>query len=148
MPRRTIAAFAAALIVTVTPLLAQSPEAFTARLDWVPIGGAERSDVAGQGSAKATLSGSRLSIIGSFEGLPARVTGAKLHRGVATGARGRGTVVAELSVSGDATGTLAGETRLSAEQVAALKAGQLYVQVYSERGVLPDHSTLWGWLLP
>ena len=146
MRRRHVMAFAAVLAVAVTPLFAQSPEIFTARLDWVPIGGAERNDVAGRGSATATLSGSRLSITGSFEGLPARVIGAKLHKGVATGARGRGPVIGELSVSGDATGTLSGEVRLSSEQLAALKAGQLYVQVYSEKGVLPDHSTLWGWL--
>ena len=146
MRRRIIMAFAAVLAVAITPLFAQSSETFTARLDWVPIGGAERNDVAGRGSATATLSGSRLSITGSFEGLPARVTGAKLHKGVAPGARGRGPVVGELSVNGDATGTLSGDIRLSSEQVVALKAGQLYVQVYSEKGVLPDHSTLWGWL--
>jgi hypothetical protein len=57
-------------------------------------------------------------------------------------------VVADLQVTGGASGTITGDVRLSAEQVAALKAGRLYVQIYSEKGVLPDHSTLWGWLLP
>jgi hypothetical protein len=56
-------------------------------------------------------------------------------------------VIADLSVTGGVSGTLSGNVRLSADQVAALKTGQLYVQVYSEKGVLPDHSTLWGWLL-
>ena len=141
------------LMAAATPLFAQAPElaqgpgAFTARLSWVPIGGSERNDVAGDGSATATLSGSRLSITGAFEGLPAKATGAKLHQGVATGARGPGTVIAELRVTGGASGKLSGDVRLSAEQLAALKAGQLYLQIYSEKGVLPDHSTLWGWLL-
>jgi CHRD domain-containing protein len=150
MHRRCVLAVASALLAAVTPLFAQAPNAFTAQLSWVPIGGAERNDVAGEGSATATLSGSRLSITGSFEGLPAKATAAKLHRGIATGARGNGAVVAELEIAGDTngtSGTVAGELRLNAEQLAALKAGQLYVQIYSEKGVLPDHSTLWGWLL-
>jgi len=148
MRRRFVIAFATCLIAVVTPGFAQRPEAFNARLDWVPIGGTERNDVSGEGSISAKLSGTSLAITGSFAGLPAKVTGAKLHAGVATGARGRGLVVAELQVSGGASGTVSGDVRLSAEQVAALKAGQLYVQIYSEKGVLPDHSTLWGWLLP
>lgn len=126
--------------------LRASAETFTAELGWVPIGGAERTEVSGQGAATATLTNTRLSITGSFEGLPAKVTGAKLHQGVAMGARGGGTVVAQLRVSGDASGTLTGDVRLTAEQVVALNAGQLYVQIYSEKGVLPDHDTLFGWL--
>jgi hypothetical protein len=148
MRNRHVAALALGLIAIVTPLYAQAPGTFTARLSWVPIGGSERNEVAGEGSATATLSGSRLSITGSFAGLPAAATGAKLHQGIATGARGRDSAaIADLRVTGGASGTLSGDVRLSAEQLAALKAGQLYVQVYSEKGVLPDHSTLWGWLL-
>ena len=147
MGRRHIVGLAAGLLAAATPLFAQAPETYTARLSWVPIGGAERNDVAGDGSAAATLSGTKLTITGSFEGLPAELTAAKLHEGVATGARGRGKAIADLRVSGGASGTLSGETRLSAEQLEALKAGRLYVQVYSEKGVLPDHATLWGWLL-
>jgi len=147
MRKRLIVGLAVSLVTTALPLFAQAAETFNIRLGWVPIGGSERNDVAGGGSATATLSGSTLSIKGSFDGLPAAATGAKLHQGVATGARGRGLVIADLQVTGGMSGTLTGEVRLSAEQLAALKAGQLYVQVYSEKGVLPDHSTLWGWVL-
>jgi hypothetical protein len=148
MRRRRAVGFAWILVAAAAaPLDAQSPETFTAQLSSVPFGGAERNDVAGEGSATATLSGARVSIAGSFAGLPAKATGAKLHQGLVTGARGRGAVVAELRVTGEASGTLSGDVRLSAEQLAALKAGQLYVQIYSEKGVLPDHATLWGWLL-
>jgi hypothetical protein len=127
--------------------LAAEAQTFTADLGWVPIGGAERTEVAGEGTATATLAGSRLSVTGSFEGLPANATGAKLHQGVATGARGRGTVIADLAVAGGTSGTLSGEVSLDAEQLAALRAGRLYIQIYSEKGVLPDHDTLFGWLL-
>jgi len=133
--------------LAITPALAQKPETFNAQLTWVPIGGAERNDVAGEGTAKATLNGSKLTISGSFNGMPAAATGAKLHLGVARGARGAGTAIADLRVSGGTSGTLAGDVQLSGEQVAALEAGRLYVQIYSEKGVQPDHSTLWGWLL-
>ncbi|HUL83207.1 MAG TPA: CHRD domain-containing protein [Gammaproteobacteria bacterium] len=137
---------ALALLAAVAIARAQPQDKFTATLGWVPIGGAERADVAGDGAVTATLSGSKLSIVGSFEGLPAKVTGAKLHQGVAKGARGAGTALAELRVTGGTDGTVSGDVRLSAEQVEALKAGRLYLQIYSEKGVQPDHGTLWGWL--
>ena len=143
--RRSIAA-AICLCAALTLARAEAQGAFAATLGWVPIGGAERNDVAGEGAATATLSGAKLTIAGSFQGLPAKVTGAKLHQGVAKGARGAGTVIAELRVDGGTSGTVSGDVLLSAEQVEALKAGRLYLQIYSEKGVQPDHSTLWGWL--
>jgi len=142
--RRAIAALALLVAVSITP--AEAQEKFGTTLGWVPIGGAERNDVAGEGAASAVLSGSKLSITASFEGLPARVTAAKLHEGVAKGARGSGAVLAELRVTGGTSGSVSGDVRLSAEQIEALRAGRLYLQIYSEKGVLPDHGTLWGWL--
>jgi len=139
-----LAALTLSAAVSIAPAIAQST--FTTQLGWVPIGGAERNDVAGEGAATATLSGSRLSIVATFEGLPAKVTAAKLHQGVAKGARGAGAVIADLRVSGGTSGNVSGEVRLSAEQVEALKAGRLYLQIYSAKGVQPDHATLWGWL--
>jgi hypothetical protein len=41
---------------------------------------------------------------------------------------------------------VSGDVRLSAEQVEALRTGRLYLQIYSEKGVPPDHATLFGWL--
>ena len=143
---RRARAAAAALLAAVTIASAQAQDQFSTTLGWVPIGGAERNDVAGEGAATATLSGSKLSITGSFEGLPAKVTAAKLHLGVAKGARGAGAVIAELRVTGGTSGRVSGDVRLSAEHVEALKAGWLYLQIYSEKGVQPDHGTLWGWL--
>jgi hypothetical protein len=146
MPRTHTIAALAMLAAAGVPSLAAA-QTFTAPLSWVPIGGAERSEVSGAGAATARLSGTTLSIAGSFEGLPANVTGAKLHEGVAKGARGTAPpALAELAVSGDTSGRVSGDVRLSAAQVEALKAGRLFVQIYSEKGVPPDHGTLWGWL--
>ena len=150
MGTRRRAAFALAVLAAVAAAsaLAAADATFTAALGWVPIGGAERGDVAGEGKVTATLSGSKLSVTGSFDGLPAKATAAKLHLGVAKGARGAGggAAIGELRVTSATSGTVSGDVRLSAEQVEALKAGRFYLQIYSEKGVLPDHSTLWGWL--
>jgi hypothetical protein len=146
-PLFTAAAAVLLAAVSLVPSIAAAQDTFAAPLGWVPIGGSERNDVAGEGAATAKLAGTTLTITGSFTGLPARATGAKLLKGVAKGARGPAPAeIADLRVSGDTNGTLAGDVQLTPEQVEALKAGQLYVQLYSEKGVQPDHSTLWGWL--
>jgi hypothetical protein len=126
-------------------VLAQDAGTFGARLDWVPISGAERGDVSGTGWVTARLSRSRLSLTGCFDGLPAVATKASLHQGVATGARGP--AIAELTIAPSAAGTLSGEVDLSREQRAALLAGHLYIQLHAARGVAPDNAVLWGWLL-
>lgn len=150
MGTRRVATLALACLAAIAAAsaFAAGDASFTAALGWVPIGGAERNDVAGEGRVTATLSGSKLSVTGSFDGLPAKATAAKLHLGVAKGARGPGSGAAlgELRVTGATSGTVSGDVRLSAEQVEALKAGRLYLQIYSEKGVLPDHATLFGWL--
>ena len=138
----------AAIVAAGTALGAQTAEKYTARLGWVPIAGAERANVTGKGSATATLAGSRLTINGSFEGLVAPATVARLHRGVAKGARGA--AIADLVVTKAATGnggTITGAVDLTAEQLESLKQGRLYIQLHSEKGVAPDGSNLWGWFL-
>ena len=144
--RDTLRASLTLASVLAASALAQSgSETFTAYLDWVPISGAERNDVAGRGAATATLARSQLQITGCFAALPAAATRASLHRGVATGARGP--AIAELTITKNADGTFNGAVELDREQRAALVAGHLYIQLHSEKGVAPDGATLWGWLL-
>jgi hypothetical protein len=126
------------------PVAAQRTDAFSARLSWVPISGAERNNVGGHGSATATLSGTRLTVNGTFEGLPAAATMARVHLGVAKGARGP--ALGDLTVTGAPSGTISGSLELNAGQVQALREGKLYVQVHAEKGVAPENSVLWGWL--
>jgi hypothetical protein len=147
MRRRRAIRWSAIVCLTATACaaLGQSPATFGVRLDWVPISGAERNDVSGSGSVSATLTRSRLTINGCFEGLPAAATRASLHRGVATGARGP--AIAELTITPSAAGTLSGNVELSREQRDALLAGHLYIQLHAQRGVAPDNAVLWGWLL-
>ena len=125
--------------------VAQTSGGFTARLSWVPISLAQQSLVAGEGSATATLGRNRITINGTFSGLPEAATTARLHLGAATGARGP--AIAELEVTHTTDGAIAGEVQLDREQRAALLAGQLYIQLHAERGIPPDNAVLRGWLL-
>lgn len=135
-----------AAVLAAASAFAQSGDKYTARLGWVPVaGGPDRANVTGKGVATAVLSGRKLTIAGSFEGLAAPATVARLHRGVAKGARGN--PIADLTVTKAASGMLSGSVDLSADQVESLKQGKLYLQVHSEKGVAPDGSNLWGWFL-
>ena len=126
--------------------MAQSGDKYTARLGWVPTAGAaDRANVTGRGTATATLAGTKLSISGTFDGLAGPATVARLHEGVAKGARGR--AITDLTVSKAVNGTVTGAAELTKEQLESLKQGRLYVQIHSEKGVAPDGSNLWGWFL-
>jgi hypothetical protein len=128
------------------PVAGQAGDKYTARLGWVPIDGQLRASVTGKGSVTATLTGTRLALTGSFEGLASPATVARLHRGVAKGARGP--VIGDLTITqGKPSGTITGSFNLAPEQLEALKQGRLYVQVHSAKGVPPDGDNLWGWLL-
>ena len=116
---------------------------FTARLAWVPTAGAER--VSGKGTASATLAGRALTIAGSFEGLGGPATVARLHEGIARGARGK--AVADLTITKATSGSISGSVTLTPDQVEALRAGRLYIQVHGDKGLAPDGANLWGWLL-
>jgi hypothetical protein len=123
--------------------LAAQGDKFAARLAWVPTAGADR--VTGKGSATATLAGRSLTITGSFEGLGAPATVARLHEGIAKGARGR--VVSDLTISKATSGTISGSVMLTPEQIEALRGGRLYIQLHGEKGLAPDGANLWGWFL-
>jgi hypothetical protein len=139
----------AAILVAVlagTFVAAQGSDKYTARLGWVPTAGPnDRVNVTGKGTATATLAGRKLSIAGSFEGLAAPATIARLHGGIAKGARGA--AIADLTITKAASGTLSGSLDLTQEQIESLRQGKLYVQIHSEKGVAPDGSNLWGWFL-
>ena len=122
---------------------AQTEERYKVRLSTVPMDGGMRSTVAGNGSATGVLKGSTLTISGSFDGLLSPATTARLHRGPAMGVRGPS--IGELTLPAKAAkGTISGSVTLSPEHVRALKAGQLYVQIASEKA---PEGNLWGWFV-
>lgn len=153
--RTRAAALAVISLVLAGTAGAQTGEKYTARLGMVPAANAaQQAMVSGKGMATASLAGNKLTINGSFEGLPASATAARLHLGIAKGARGK--AIADLTITKAASGTLSGSLDLTPAQVEALRQGRMYLQVHSERGIPPeqgkaqpdvDNSNLWGWLL-
>jgi hypothetical protein len=132
------------LIGAVT-LAAQPSKTYRARLSPVPIDVSMQATIAGTGTVSAVLTGTKLTLTGTFEGLKSPATTAQIHKGPARGVRGPN--VLELTVAkADATsGSISGSFDLTAIQVADLEKGRLYVQLQSEKA--PD-GNLWGWLLP
>jgi CHRD domain len=115
---------------------------FRARLGRVPVDSRTQSEIVGLGHAMAELDGNRLTIEGDFGGLGGAATAARIYMGAALGARGP--AIGSLNVESAREGALTGSIDLSPEQIAALRAGRLYIQIDSE--VAPD-GNLWGWLL-
>ena len=129
-------------IVLTTTVAAQGVKTFKARLSPVPIDIAMQATIAGSGSATASLSGSTLTITGTFKDLKSPATVARLHRAY----RGmRGPAFADLKVSGGTTGTIEGAVELTKDQVGELAKSLFYVQLHSEKA---PEGNLWGWLLP
>lgn len=141
---RTLAtsAVCAATLAVATLASAQASRNYRARLSTVPIDLAMASTIAGSGSVTAVLTGPKLTVSGTFDGLKSPATVARLHRGQ----KGlRGPSVLELQVTQGTTGTITGALDLTPQQVQDLQDSRLYVQLHSEKA--PD-GNLWGWLLP
>ena len=84
-PRVAVLGLAALFITQATPGMAQSQERYKARLATVPIDVAMRNTVAGTGSATAVLTGAKLTVEGTFDGLVSPATTADVRRGPAMG---------------------------------------------------------------
>jgi len=123
-------------------LAAQSGETFGARLSPLAADARTRADLAGSGSASAVLTGTKLAITGSFDGLRAAATTASLHSAIGPGVRGP--VIGDLTISRSTSGTISGSIELTPPQMTSLRKGGLYVQIYSEKAA---DGVLWGWLL-
>lgn len=121
---------------------AQSTKTFKARLSPVPIDVTMQATVSGSGSVSAVLSGAKLTITGTYDGLKSPATTVQMHKSPIRGVRGP--VVFDLTASGGTTGTISGSIDLQPGQVTDLEKGRLYVQLHSEKA--PD-GNLWGWLL-
>jgi hypothetical protein len=137
--------FALAAALGAGAVFAQPPKTFKARLSPVPIDVAMQATVAGTGSVSAVLTGTKLSLTGTFEGLRSPATIAQVHKGPVRGVRGPVAFDLTVSKASDGTsGTLAGTIDLTAIQLADLEKGRLYVQLHSEKA---SDGNLWGWLL-
>jgi hypothetical protein len=126
-------------------LSAQQPKTFKARLSPVAIDISMQAMIAGSGSVSATLTGTRLSISGSFDGLRSPATIAQVHKGPIRGVRGPSLFDLTVANTEPTSGTLSGSIELTPLQVTDLEKGRLYIQLHSEKA---PEGNLWGWLLP
>jgi hypothetical protein len=134
---------AAVLLVSGVQGTAQSGKAFKARLSPVPVDLTMTPTVAGSGAVTAVLTGNKLTISGTFDGLKSPATIAQVHKGPVAGVRGP--VVFELTVSKGTNGTISGSVDLTPLQLTDLDKRRLYVQLHSEKA---PEGNLWGWLVP
>ena len=132
-------------LIGIVALTAQQPKTFKARLSPVPIDISLQATIAGSGSVSAVLTGTKLAITGTFDGLKSPATIAQIHKSPVRGVRGPNVLDLAVSRTDAASGTLSGSFDLTPIQVADLEKGRLYVQLHSEKA--PD-GNLWGWLLP
>jgi hypothetical protein len=121
---------------------AQSSKTYRARLSPVPIDQAMMATVAGMGSATAVLTGTKLTVTGTFDGLKSPATIVQIHKGQ----RGvRGPAVLDLQATKGISGQISGTVDLNPQQLQDLQNNRLYIQLHSEKA--PD-GNLWGWLMP
>ncbi len=138
--RKGAAAIVLAILTSAT--VTADETSFRTRLSMVPIDPATAASVTGVGEAHAALEGQTLAVTGNFNGLQGPATAAHLYAGAYTGIRGE--PFAELAVTRAPMGSISGEVALTPQQVEALQAGRVYVQIDSEAA---PEGNLWGWLL-
>jgi len=135
--------WAAAAAMGVALIWAAAPEEkFHTRLAPVALDATMRATVSGTGSAAATLSGTKLAVNGTFQGLASPATAAHLHLSRVAGVRGP--AVLDLTITHATSGSVTGSFDLNPEQVEALRKGRFYIQIHSEKAA---DGNLWGWLM-
>ena len=121
-----------------------APEAYMVNLGPVARTNATHFTAVGRGTADVTIDGNKLSIQGKFGGLASPATDAHICQGVGIGVQGA--CGPDLTIDKAQSGSVSGSLTLTSKQVAALKAGQLYIVINSEKAPAPA-GNLWGWLL-
>jgi hypothetical protein len=122
---------------------ALAADGFQTNLGPTPLDGSNRANVLGRGAVLATLDGGKFTLHGAFAGLAAPATDAHLCIGNVMG--GTGPIIYDLTVTPAPNGEVSGTVTLTPEQVAALKAGKIYLLLDSQKA---PKGNLWGWFQP
>jgi len=145
----SLASAVVALLWAGLPAFSQAPQIYKARLSVVPVANSaaranidESATVFAAASATATLTGTKLTIAGTFEGFKSPASIAQIRSGPAMGVRGP--VVFDLMVTKATKGTVSGTFDLTQAQVDLLKNSRLYIQIHNEQ---TPEGALWGWFL-
>ncbi|MFO1247025.1 MAG: CHRD domain-containing protein [Alphaproteobacteria bacterium] len=124
---------------------AAAPGTYETVLGPTPINHTTKTSLLGEGAAVATLTGSTLKISGTFQGMSGAASDAHIMMGEAIGIPGN--PILDLTTTAAPNGSISGTFKLNKGQLAALRAGKLYIQINSSVGPAPG-GNLWGWLLP
>ena len=142
MTRTRFAVMLGLLLASALTLTAQASRTFKTRLATVPVEAATAASLTGSGEVTATLTGNHLVLKGTFKGLRAPATVARLHvapKGL------RGPAFADVMVTKATSGTITGDLMLAPTQADHVARNRVYVQIHSESA---PEGNLWGWLLP
>ncbi len=147
MSNRSIAQFLSPALLAIAGLICTGlawaqAESYRARLSPMPTTPQTVDSITGDGEVFLTLEGNILSVTGSFAGMSSVATAAHLHHGPPARP---GPAVHQLDVTTATGGEIGGEIELTEEQIEALRANSLYVQIHSE-GNPPGE--LRGWIFP
>lgn len=132
----------AGTLASAPALQAQAARTFRTRLSPVPVA-AYNVNIVGTGSVTATLTGTKLAVTGTYDGLASPATQARIFKSPKPGIRGE--ALLDLKVSGGTAGTITGQFDLTPAQVQEVSASRYYVQLASEKAA---DGNLWGWLMP
>lgn len=137
---RTSLALLSVLLLASGNALSQSMNTLHGRLSPMPVTAATVKTITGQGEVRAILNGSTLNVSGRFEGMSSPATMAHIHMGPKAIP---GPVILRLDVTTGSSGSISGTLNLTPEQIEALHAESLYVQIHSEGN---PEGELRGWL--
>ena len=118
-------------------------DGYQTNLGPTPLNGSNRANVLGRGAVLATLDGAKFTVNGSFAGLATPATDAHLCMGNVMG--GTGPAIYDITVTPAPNGEISGTVTLMPDQVAALKAGKIYLLLDSQKA---PKGNLWGWFQP
>jgi CHRD domain len=122
---------------------ALATDGYQTNLGPTPLDSANRANVLGRGAVLATLDDGKFTLHGSFAGLATPATGAHLCMGNVMG--GTGPAIYDITVTPAPNGEVSGTVTFTPEQIAALKAGKIYLLLDSQKA---PKGNLWGWFQP
>ena len=111
-------------LIAAVSLTAQPPKTYRARLSPVPLDVSMQATVAGTGSVSAVLTGTRLAVTGTFDGIKSPATIARIHKSPVRGVRGPTVLDLMVPVSartGPASG--AAKARVASSRIVARGSG-------------------------
>lgn len=140
--KRSCHVHAACLFLALTAPAFAADMQYATELDPVAFDNSTVKNNVGVGHVTATLSGSTLTVTGDYSGMSSPATDAHLKMGSLPGTPGP--VIADLKVTGGASGQISGAAKLNSTQLKALKQGGVSVVVNNDKA--GQFGSLWGWL--